>query len=553
MGSLLIVDDEQDILETLEELFKYESGLEVDVYVAKSAKAAVELLEKRKFDVVMTDIKMPGMSGIELFHLIKENWPKCRVIFLTGYRDFDDLYEIMGNKDVRYLLKSEEYDVLVRNVAEAFQEIEDMMCTEIQETRHQQDIRQAQLVLKQNYLHECFQSGRGETLTQEKLNQAYIPLLLEKPLFIFLMRVDHFIEESGFEESLKREHILNDTIQEFLPIRMRYCLYYDAKGYYLIFLQPDRFAEDSLPARTWNRLYANLAGAMEYMQEKLLESASLSVSFVTCEDRCYLTDGRTYLNRLKQEAFGRIGKGEQIIIVAKANLPFNALQDNSLNYQLQIKHLEEFLESKKYADFIKEFRWMTSIISESEEEKSGETAEIYYSISILLLRYIRINHLKDKMQDEFSIDKLLDIEKHESRKNAAEYLNSVANAMIQELESEGRNRTSEVLEKVAFYVDTHLSDDLTLTKLADICYLNPSYLSRIFKQTYGFNITEYISKKRFERVKELLETTSKKIQDICAEVGYFSVPSFNRIFKKETGMSPIEYRNRYGDKNHELL
>ncbi|MGN1140292.1 MAG: helix-turn-helix domain-containing protein, partial [Oliverpabstia sp.] len=93
----------------------------------------------------------------------------------------------------------------------------------------------------------------------------------------------------------------------------------------------------------------------------------------------------------------------------------------------------------------------------------------------------------------------------------------------------------------------------TLTKLADICYLNPSYLSRIFKQAYGFNITEYICKKRFERVKELLETTSKKIQEICAEVGYYSVPSFNRIFKKETGMSPIEYRNRYGDKNHELL
>lgn len=552
MGSLLIVDDEQDILETLEELFKYESGLEVDVYVAKSAKAAVELLEKRKFDVVMTDIKMPGMSGIELFHLIKENWPKCRVIFLTGYRDFDDLYEIMGNKDVRYLLKSEEYDVLVRNVAEAFQEIEDMMRTEIQETRHQQDIRQAQLVLKQNYLHECFQSGRGEMLTQEKLNQVFIPILLEKPLFIFLMRVDHFTEEAGFEESLKREHILNDTIQEFLPIRMRYCLHYDVKGYYLIFLQPDRFAEDPLSARTWNRLYTNLTGALEYIQEKLWESASLSVSFVTCEDRCYLTDGKTYLNRLKQEALGRIRKGEQQIIVAKATLPVNNMEDNPLNYQLQIKRLEELLESKKYADFIIEFQRMTSIIFESKE-KSGETAEIYYSISILLLRYIRINHLKDKMQDEFSIDQLLDIEKHESRKDAAEYLNYVANAMIQEMESDGRNRTSEVLEKIVLYIDTHLSDDLTLTKLADVCYLNSSYLSRIFKQAYGVNITEYISKKRFVLVKELLVTTSKKIQEICAEAGYFSVPSFNRIFKKETGMSPIEYRNRYGDKNHELL
>lgn len=81
MGNLLIVDDEPDILESLEEMFKYESGLDIDVYVAKSATNAVRLLEKIKFDVVMTDIKMPGMNGIELFKLIKENWPKCRVIF----------------------------------------------------------------------------------------------------------------------------------------------------------------------------------------------------------------------------------------------------------------------------------------------------------------------------------------------------------------------------------------------------------------------------------------------------------------------------------------
>ena len=162
MGRLLIVDDEPDILETLEELFKYESGLDIDVYVAKSAKIAVELLEQSKFDVVMTDIKMPGMSGIELFHLIKENWPKCRVIFLTGYRDFDDLYEIMGNKDVRYLLKSESYDVLMKNVTEAFQEIEEMLKSEIQENQHQKDLKQAQLVLRKNYLKDILDGNNSE-------------------------------------------------------------------------------------------------------------------------------------------------------------------------------------------------------------------------------------------------------------------------------------------------------------------------------------------------------------------------------------------------------
>lgn len=550
MGSLLIVDDEPDILETLEELFKYESGLEIDVHVAKSARAAVELLEQSKFDVVMTDIKMPGMSGIELFHLIKENWPKCRVIFLTGYRDFDDLYEIMGNKDVRYLLKSEEYDVLVRTVAEEFQEIEDMMQSETRESRHQKDIQQAQMILRRNYLKESFRSG---DLKQEKLNQIGIPLLLEKPLFIFLARLDWNAEHGGYEESLERECVLHDTIQEFLPVRMKEYLYYDTKGYYLIFFQPEHVLEEQIPARTWKRFYTNLTGALEYIQEKLLKSASLSVSFVTCDERCCLKDGRTYLNRLKQEALCRIGNGEQRIVMAKSQFPEGRLQEMPVNYQLQIKHLEEFLEAGKYGEFLVELRKMTDVVAdETERGTVKEAAEVYYSVSMLLLRTINVNHLKSKIQEELSLDQLLEMEKLGSGGAAAEYLNSVANAIIHELEAEGRSRSSEVLEKVTLYIDRHLADDLTLTRLAGICYLNPSYLSRLFKQAYGCNITEYISKKRLEQAKELLIHHTGRIQEVSAKVGYLSVPSFNRIFKKETGMSPVEYRDRYGVKNHEI-
>ena len=88
MGNLLIVDDEPDILESLEEMFKYESGLDIDVYVAKSATNAVKLLEKIKFDVVMTDIKMPGMNGIDLFKLIKRKLAEMQGDFSDRLQGF---------------------------------------------------------------------------------------------------------------------------------------------------------------------------------------------------------------------------------------------------------------------------------------------------------------------------------------------------------------------------------------------------------------------------------------------------------------------------------
>ena len=80
----MIVDDELEILEWLKELFCYDCDRKLDVYGANSGKKALQLLNEVSFDVVLTDIKMPGMDGVALFRKIKENWPKCKVIFLTG-------------------------------------------------------------------------------------------------------------------------------------------------------------------------------------------------------------------------------------------------------------------------------------------------------------------------------------------------------------------------------------------------------------------------------------------------------------------------------------
>ena len=114
--NLLIVDDEREILSWLEELFRYEFEQELGVYTASSALEAVKLLAKVRYDVVLTDIKMPGMDGITLFRHIKDNWPRCKTVFLTGYGNFEDVYQIIQHDDVKYVLKSENDDVIIEAV-----------------------------------------------------------------------------------------------------------------------------------------------------------------------------------------------------------------------------------------------------------------------------------------------------------------------------------------------------------------------------------------------------------------------------------------------------
>ena len=124
MNSLLIVDDEIEILQWLKDLFSYECDRELDVYTASSGRKAIELLNHMRFDVVLTDIKMPGMDGIKLYRHIRENWPMARVVFLTGYRDHETLYEIVKNREVRYVLKNEGDALILKTVTDAFKELE---------------------------------------------------------------------------------------------------------------------------------------------------------------------------------------------------------------------------------------------------------------------------------------------------------------------------------------------------------------------------------------------------------------------------------------------
>ena len=94
------------------------------------------------------------------------------------------------------------------------------------------------------------------------------------------------------------------------------------------------------------------------------------------------------------------------------------------------------------------------------------------------------------------------------------------------------------------HIQEHLSGDLSLTALSEMVYLNPSYLSRRFKEVTGMNLKDTILKFRMEESCRLLSGTTNRIKNIAAQVGFESAAHFSRIFKQETGLTPQEYRDK---------
>lgn len=197
--NLLIVDDEYEILLGLEEMFRYEFDLEVDVYTANSAYEALELLDRVRFDVVLTDIKMPGMDGITLFERIKENWPRCKTVFLTGYRNFDDMYRVINDRDVRYVLKSEEDEAIMGAVKELLEQGQKELEQEKLQEKQKQLLEKAEFWIRKSLLDQIASGNILEPDIGKSMNELGIGFLAKSPSLLFWIR----IEGAGEDEPLR--------------------------------------------------------------------------------------------------------------------------------------------------------------------------------------------------------------------------------------------------------------------------------------------------------------------------------------------------------------
>jgi AraC-like DNA-binding protein len=103
---------------------------------------------------------------------------------------------------------------------------------------------------------------------------------------------------------------------------------------------------------------------------------------------------------------------------------------------------------------------------------------------------------------------------------------------------------SQLIKKAIQYINEHYAGDLNLGRIAGALWVNPSYLSRLFKSTTGMSITEFVAHKRVYAAKSLLLSTGDSVAEVALMVGFKNIPYFNNVFRKNTGQSPVKFRKQ---------
>lgn len=553
MYRLLIVDDEPQIVNWLYEIFKENRELDLDVCKAYSGSEALEWLNRARVDIVITDICMPDINGLQLVSEIYANWSYCKVIFLTGYNDFEYIYKAIQHNGVSYLLKTEDDDEIIKAVVKAIEEIEKSLRDEELIIKAKQKMSIAAPLLQKEYILDLLQGCiSGEEISQDRFNELEIPMDIHYPVLLLIGIADHFPTTIPYTERLKYIYALDLKTKQMLPSSLNIINVVFDRSNLLWLLQPKDFRHSDI-AQLWEKVTVYAKGMLESIQTACKESLNLPVSFALSSEPVSWEAIPERFSSLKQLMNANIGTGSEMILmdniqpIVKTECSDNNVQKTMAD-QNKMKLLEMYLEHGDKDEFFTKFNELTEWLRGITSKNYNPALELYYSISLTLLSYINRWGLTEKIAFKIGLNKLTRIDEHLTWSDALGYLCELAIIIFEIQKSEKEKRNDDVILKIQQYIGDHLNEDLSLVKLGEIAFFNPSYLSRFFKQATGSNLSDYINTVKMTKAKELLTRNDLKVHEIATRVGFESAKYFTRFFKKETNMAPQEYRDIFMNK-----
>ncbi|TYP76837.1 response regulator transcription factor [Paenibacillus methanolicus] len=540
MLRLLIVDDEDIITDGLFEVFHKLMPDKLDVCKAYSGKEALQWLQRTRIDIVLTDISMPGMSGLELSEEIRMYWPRCKIVFLTGYSEFDYAYQAIQMQNARYLLKTEGYGKVTEVVQDVIREIHHgtQMSALVEQSLEQRYA--LEFAAQGDYIRHLLQESHvlcqdRDVLVDEfrKLNMPLEPTL---PVAMVSAQLA-YPEGTTYSERSEMVSQARMIWNSYFSGQTRHIGIVDKHGDLLWLLQPSEEAEEKF----YGHLIRYLQGTLELISETCLESLNLTITFIIGSSSCEWASITKQAERLRQLQQMKLADGLPLITTDRIEREVPSEQKDTGRIAQKAEVLAAHLEAGKRERFYETLADMTGCMLHPCANVQ-RTVEAYYSIALVLLSAINRSGLQEQFGD---YGKLMRLDEHPSLKEGIHYLNQIADRLFSFKQQDEAEKATSVIDRICQYIEAHLSEDLSLVRLAEINYFNPSYLSRFFKQEKGINLSEYIDQCRLRQAKELLKASELKVREVSVYVGYEAAHSFTRFFKKATGMTPQEYRDSY--------
>ncbi|SEJ70177.1 response regulator transcription factor [Paenibacillus polymyxa] len=541
MVQILLVDDESYVTESLAATIPWESlGIE-RVHQAASALAAVDVLEAHDIDILVTDIRMPGMTGLELIVEVNERWPHIRSLLLTGYADFEYAKKALQLKAFDYILKPVDDDEFIKCVSAAMDSLKEEWEAFDKVHQLQYSRRNDFGVLRTHLMHDLL-LGRDLTVQKitDKMSEYEIKLRTEHPASMLLIQLGkHFSDMDYHSVSLIEYAIGNIAEEVFAPdFHVWHCKAPHDCLIVLIEGNWDLFAE-----RTVDEQNHFLRAAIETFRKNVSNYLKGEI-YVTLTNWFHFPEE---LPKLYQTAIRSLYWNQQ-----EETNPLLFIEEQTEQSHSSVKSLEGLYTHPTLTHLLESRQWEEAEAKVSrvfgKMEEAGYTREHLYELFISVTSaFMYTAHKQGRFitqMDQIGFDPLHAQKLVHSFPHLKEWIFSMMNKLKAEWSASEQSAKSYVVKQVQELIAQDKGQELSVKTIADQVYLHPVYLSKIYKAETGEGLGDYIIRMRMERALYLLKYSNKKIYEITTELGYQNPQYFSKMFKKHYGMTPHEFRDQ---------
>ncbi len=527
MTRILICDDEGIVQESLKFMIQKSFGEECETESAKNGRSAIELAESFHPDIILMDIQMPGINGIEAMQEIRRENKNVIFIVLTAYDKFEYTQRSIDVGVLAYLTKPINRDTLTETLRKAMRKVKERKEKVRSDLRIKEKLEAVIPVIESGFVYSVLLEGPAK-----EEHMGYRELLNIEAEYGYAMVI-----ECGDE---LRKGVLSNTVGAGIKLQKHYMVFREMvkeatdgivgalMANKVIVIIPCTEPEESYNTRIMK--IDNTRGMLRKLEQQIELKFKAGIGSV----KSWESMSESY-----REAMETVRQGVGKVIHAK-DLPVSCVYEESYPHELE-KELFDAVEKgdqeqtrELSANFL---AWMEKYAPDLNNVVRLKAMEfvlwaehLAYSQGGMMYRFGDREGYLD-MLTSFQGYKELEVWFVKKMEDASRHI-----AMKQ------KEKTDTVVEKAKAYIADNFSRELSLEEMAKEVGISPYYLSKLFKEAEGVNYIDYVTGLRMEYAKEQLRESEKSIKEICHESGYGDPNYFSRIFKKWTGFTPTEFR-----------
>ncbi|MCD8148538.1 MAG: response regulator [Clostridiales bacterium] len=525
MYRLLLLDDEEFVLKGIQRVYDLPSyGFEV-VGAFSNPLKAVEQLEDLKPDLVITDVKMPAMDGLEFADEVKKRNPDAEVVILSGYDDFSYAQAAVKLGVSDYLLKPIKKDDFISMLRHMYRKIEEKQSREKSWQILNKLLENNWIELKNRYylalteLDNC-----DEELYEVLLEQGQIDF--QEDVFLLIkMDTDQLSLTGDFVSEIAH---LSQEVEMLLADYGDILEFYSDESLYFVLYRLDE------------NKYDEVCDTISSLAEtRRAEGIDFPVGF------SYIHHGQGELFQARNDCTRRIFMMEANI---DESSEANPVKRQELNLTIPYVEIENLFQAISMDDPEGVDTAVNQIYTLPRQNLPVLLRDYVSSITFLIL--LRIFQMQNKYdaQGEIVSPQLLDLKYLHREYPSLEEQKTLVKHLSLELKqlTAGQNEAapSRMIQAALEYINQHFSENISLQEVADNINISKNYLCDIFKKEIGVTFINYVTGLRIEKAKDYLRNSDMKMYEVSAAVGYNDYAYFSQIFKKNTGVTLSAYRKK---------